>query len=116
MVVLAVGNMATHWKPNATFSPPARPTPATQRDLEAFRRLRVGEVNELVWLRGREVFLAIGPRGRPSTSTRPTRCSRRRRSAARSGEGPVVEAAERADGRVVAAAVNLACVSPRGCR
>jgi hypothetical protein len=58
--ILSVGNMATHWKTAADFKPPEALTPAVRRDLEALRRLRDGEVQQLIRLPDRQVFLALG--------------------------------------------------------
>lgn len=61
--ILSVGNIATHWKAAAGFAPPEVPTAVTRRDLEAVRRLRDGEVHQLVWLAERQVFLALATHG-----------------------------------------------------
>jgi hypothetical protein len=61
--ILAVGNLATHWKANAGFSPPEQLDAAGRRDLEALRRLRDGEVQQLVWIGERHAFLAFGTHG-----------------------------------------------------
>jgi hypothetical protein len=63
VAILAVGNMATHWKATAVPRPPDVFTAASRRDLEAVRRLRDGEVHQLVWTGERGVFLAFGAHG-----------------------------------------------------
>lgn len=58
--ILAVGTLASHWKAAADFKPPEVLNAAGRRDLEAFQRLRDGDVQQLVWLADRQVFLAFG--------------------------------------------------------
>jgi hypothetical protein len=60
--ILAVGNMATHWK-MADVKPPEVLNAAGRRDLEALHRLRDGDVQQIVWVAERQVFLAIGAHG-----------------------------------------------------
>lgn len=63
VAILAVGNMATHWKANDAFTPPVVLTASSRRDLDALRRLRDGEVRQLVWFAERGVFFAFGAHG-----------------------------------------------------
>ena len=66
-VILAVATMATHWK-SGPVAVSSSASAASRRDLEAMRRLRDGEVTQVVWLadpgRGQgPAFLATSTRG-----------------------------------------------------
>ncbi len=63
VAILAVGGLATHWKPAVAFNPPEVLTASGRRDLDALRRLRNGEVHQLMWLHERQLFFALATHG-----------------------------------------------------